>query len=125
VPELLKIMGLFTTSAYFKLCKITPTAAIKSRLQHPLIGEEDVTFQRQELPSIGKLLSSETNVVALDNGNILQAIKSSLGKLFAIIAAWDRGRRAATTLNRLDAHLLADIGLTNAVPVPVPHKYTF
>jgi uncharacterized protein YjiS (DUF1127 family) len=102
-----------------------PTAAMKSRLQHPLIGEEDVTFQRQEFPSIGKQLSSETNVVALDNGKFLQAIKSSLGKLFTIIAAWNRGRRAATALNRLDAHLLADIGLTNADPVPAQHKYTF
>ena len=84
-----------------------------------------MTFQRQELPGIAKQLSSQTNVAALDKGSILGAIKSGLGKLFANIAQWDRRRRAAAVLIRLDAHLLADIGLSNAVSIPLQHKYTF
>ena len=73
-----------------------------------------MTYQRQEFPHIEKQLSPATTPVALDHGDILDSIKSGLGKLFANIAAWNRRKPTATALNRLDAHMLADIGLTHA-----------
>ena len=73
-----------------------------------------MTFQRQELPHIAQQLSPAATPVALHHVAILGAIKGRLGKLFANIAAWNRRQRTDTALNRLDDHILADIGLTRA-----------
>lgn len=89
-----------------------------------------MTYQRAKLRQTEAQYSPAFNMPVLDHDELAEAIKRAhymrsqqfvafaaaakrgAGKLIAKIAAWNRRQRAAPALNRMSAHMLADIGLT-------------
>lgn len=89
-----------------------------------------MTYQKKALRQIEEQFSPAISPIILDHDQIYAAINNAermrakqfvtlvaatwrgLGKLPAKIVAWNRRYNAAQALHRMDAHMLADIGLT-------------
>lgn len=89
-----------------------------------------MTYQKQVLRQIEEQFSPAISPIILDHDQIFAAINNAermraeqfmamiaatwrgLGTLPAKIIAWNRRYNAAQALHRMDAHMLADIGLT-------------
>jgi uncharacterized protein YjiS (DUF1127 family) len=89
-----------------------------------------MTFQKQKLrqiedqfsPAISPIiLNHDQTFAAINSGErlrarqlvtLMAAIWRGLGNLPAKIVAWNRRQKAGQALHRMDAHMLADIGLT-------------